>query len=103
MLLCCSLHGSGPWPAQAEALRLCARQGAAFLARPAPRELVLPLPKELVAEERRGEHGAAAAPGTPALPADDAAAREEEAQLFQALVALRKVQRLMQSLTCYVI
>ena len=82
---CAPLQLRAPW--------LCACQGAAFLARPAPRELVLPLPKELVAEERRGELGAAGAPATPAPPADDAAAREEEARLFQTLVALRRVRR----------
>ncbi|KAK9836017.1 hypothetical protein WJX81_006493 [Elliptochloris bilobata] len=65
-------------------------EGAAFLARPALRELMLSLPKELVAEERRGERGAAAAPDTPAAPAEDAATREEEARLFQTLVALRR-------------
>ena len=69
-----------------------AGQGVAFLAHPAPRQLIMALPKELVAEERRGERASTAGPATPAPPAEDAAARDEEARLFQALVALRRVR-----------
>ncbi len=79
------LQGS-PWP------RPAAAQGAAWLAAPPPRALVLALPKELLDEERRGDRGAAGGPAAPAPPAEDAAARDEEARLFQALVALRKAR-----------
>jgi hypothetical protein len=72
--------------------RPAAAQGAAWLARPPPRALVLALPKELLDEERRGDRGAAGGPAAPAPPAEDAAARDEEARLFQALVALRKAR-----------
>ncbi len=80
---CCRAH-CFPCPA--------ATQGAAWLAAPPPRALVLALPKELLDEERRGDRGAAGGPAAPAPPAEDAAARDEEARLFQALVALRKAR-----------